>query len=110
MKLKTGNWWQEPKQRPKPNGAYRLVLTGLFSYASYTVQAYLTMGDTVRGVLGPPTSARNQENDPIETHMDQFGGANSSNEGILSISRFVVTKIIHLDDEYHLDHLKLCLT
>lgn len=68
------------------------------------------MGDTVRGVLGPPTSSRNQENDPIETHMDQFGGANSSNEGILSISRFVVTKIIHLDDKYHLDHLKLCLT
>lgn len=69
------------------------------------------MGDTVHGVLGPSTSARNQENDPIETHMDQSGGANSSNEGILSISRFVVTKIIHLDKyEYHLDHLKLCLT
>ena len=66
------------------------------------------MGGTVHGVRGPPTSARYQENDP--THGPIWWSQFFKNEGISGISRYVVTKIIHLDGEYHLDHLKLCLT
>lgn len=78
MKPKRGNWRQELKQRTKQSAAYWLTSRGLLSCPSYAVQTYLLMGSTVPSGLGPQTSARNQENDPVEMHMDQSDGANSS--------------------------------